>query len=147
VSLPDSEDFGNDLLAAMERDLKPLKEESEEILELDEELGEAMEDLLNLAWLAGIRSGQAQMHARATEKNPDVRAIAVERFETDLREILEQSAAVLELELSSTIAIWTLLHQAWLAGSRTCEAEMMGLYLEMQDDVAEEAREWLDEKD
>ncbi len=146
MSSPDSEDFGNDLLAAKERDLRPLREESEETLELDYDQGEAMEDLLNLAWVAGIRSGQAQMNARATEENPDVRAIAIERFETDFKDLLEQSAELLDLSLPSTISMWTLLHQAWMAGNRTCEAELLGLYLERQSDVAEEAREWLEGK-
>jgi hypothetical protein len=146
VSSPDREDFGNDLLAAKERDLRPLREESEVTLELDYDQGEAMEDLLNLAWFAGIRSGQAQMNARATKENPNVRAIAIEHFETDVRALLEQSADVLQLDLPSTINMWTLLHQAWMAGTRTCEAELIGLYLETQGDVAEEAREWLDEK-
>jgi hypothetical protein len=144
VSSPDSEDFGNDLLAAKERDLKPLLEEIEETLELDYDQGEAMEDFLNLAWFAGIRSGQAQMNARATEENPNVRAVAIEHFETDFKDLMEQSADLLQLSLPSTISMWALLHQAWMAGNRTCEAELMGLYLQMKSDVAEEAREWLD---
>lgn len=146
MSSSHSESFGDDLLAAKERDLQPLREETEEHLELDYEQGEAMEDFLTLAWIAGIRSGQAQMNARATEANADVRAIAIERFETDLKALLEQSAEQLHLSLPSTVAMWTLLHQAWMAGNRTCEAEMLGLYLEMNGDVAEEAREWLEKK-
>jgi hypothetical protein len=147
VSSPNSEDFGNDLVAAKERDLKPLRVESEEVLELDEEQAETLEDLLDLAWFAGIRSGQAQMNARVTEENPDVRAIAIERFETDLKGLLEHSAELLDLSLPSTISMWTLMHQAWTAGNRTCEAEMIGLYLEMKSDVAEEALHWLKRKE
>jgi hypothetical protein len=147
VSSPDSEDFSNDLVAAKERDLKPLRTESEEILDLDFEQAKALEDLLDLAWFAGIRSGQAQMDARVTEENPDIRAIAIERFETDLKALLEQSADLLNLSLSNTISMWTLMHHAWMAGNRTCEAEMVGLYLELNSDVAEEAQRWLESED
>ncbi len=146
MSSPNSEDFGNDLVAAKERDLKPLRAESAEVLELDCQQTEAMVELLDLAWFAGVRSGQAQMNARIREENADVRAIAIERFETDLKALLEQSAELLELSLPSTIDMWTLLHQAWMAGNRTCEAEMIGLYLEMKGDVAAEAQHWLDGK-
>jgi hypothetical protein len=144
VSSPDSEDFGNDLLAAKDRDLKPLLEESEEILDLDLRQTEAMEDFLTLAWFSGIRSGQAQMKARATEDEPDIRAVAISHFEADFKELMERSAEVLNLSLPGTISMWGLLHQAWLAGNRTCKAELMGLYLETQADVTEEARRWLD---
>jgi hypothetical protein len=146
VSSPDREDFGNDLLAAKERDLKPLLEEGEEDLGLDYDQVEALEDYLNLAWFSGLRAGQAQMDARATEKDPDIRAIAVRHFEADVKDLMEQSANMLGLSLTDTIAMWSLLHQAWMNGNRTCEAELMGLYLAMQGDVAEEARQWLEEK-
>lgn len=144
MSSPDSEDFGNDLLAAKERDLKPLREEGEEVLDLDYEQAELLDDFLALAWFSGIRSGQAQMQARATEENPDVRAVAVEHFEADFKDLMEQSADALNLSLPGTIKMWGLLHQAWMSGNRTCEAELMGLYLEKRTDVTEEARRWLE---
>ena len=43
--------------------------------------------------------------------------------------------------------MWGFLHQAWMAGNRTCEAEMMGLFMEVKSDVAAEALKWLEEKD
>lgn len=144
MSSPDREDFGNDLLTAKERDLKPLMEEGEEILELDYEQTEALEDFLTLAWFSGMRSGQAQMQARATEEKPDIRAVAVSHFEADFKHLMEQSADTLNRSLPETIGMWGLLHQAWMAGNRTCEAELMGLYLELKSDVAEEALNWLE---
>ncbi len=146
MSSPDREDFGHDLLAAKERDLKPLLEESED-LDLDYDQGEAIEDFLNLAWFSGIRSGQAQMNARATESKADVRAVAVAHFEADFKGLMEQSADTLNLSLPATITMWGLLHQAWMAGNRTCEAELMGLYMEKMGDVAKEALEWLEGKE
>lgn len=146
MSSPDREDFGNDLLAAKERDLKPLLEEGED-LELDYAQTEALEDFLNLAWFSGIRSGQAQMNERVTQSEPDVRAVAIHHFEADFKDLMEQSADTLNLSLPGTISMWGLLHQAWMAGNRTCKAELMGLYLETQTDITEEVRRWLEEED
>lgn len=143
---PNREDFGKDLLAARERDLKPLLKEGEE-LGLDYAQTEALEDFLNLAWFSGIRSGQAQMNERATKPEPDVRAIAIQHFEADFKDLMEQSADKLDLSLPGTITMWGLLHQAWMAGNRTCKAELMGLYLATQSDVTEEARRWLEGED
>jgi hypothetical protein len=122
--------MGKDLLAAKERDLRPLLEESSEILDLDYGQTEAMEDFLNLAWFSGSRSGHDQMNARATEPNPDLEAVA----------------DVLNLTIPRTINMWNYLHDAWMAGNRTCEAEMLALYLETQSDLGEEALQWLEEK-
>ncbi len=142
----DSEDFGNDLLAAKERDLKPLREESADQLDLDYEQTAALEDYLDLAWFSGTRSGHAQMQARATEPEPDIRAVAVESLESEFKVLMDESAETLNLTVPKTISMWNFLHQAWMAGNRTCEAELMGLYLELKSDVAEEALKWLEEE-
>jgi hypothetical protein len=146
VSSRDGEDLGNDLLAAKERDLKPLLEESAEILDLDYEQAEAMEDFLNLAWFSGTRSGRDQMEARATQQEPNVPAVAVARLESEFKELMERSADRLNLTLPRTINMWNYLHDAWMAGNRTCEAELMALYIELKSDVGAEARQWLEEK-
>ncbi len=136
----------NDLLAAKERDLKPLLEESSEILDLDYGQTEAMEDFLNLAWFSGTRSGRDQMNARATESDPDLEAVAVAHLKSDFKGLMDQSADALNLTVSRTINMWNYLHDAWMAGNRTCEAEMVALYLETQTDVGEEALKWLSER-
>jgi len=136
--------MGKDLLAAKERDLRPLLEESSEILDLDYGQTEAMEDFLTLAWFSGTRSGRDRMNARATEPNPDVEAVAVAHLKSDFKGLMDQSADVLNLTIPRTINMWNYLHDAWMAGNRTCEAEMMALYLETQSDVGEEALKWLD---
>lgn len=145
MSPRDSDEMGKDLLAAKERDLRPLLEESSEALDLDYEQTEAMEDFLTLAWFAGTRSGRDQMNARATEENPDIEAVAVSHLESDFKGLMDQSADTLNLTVPHTISMWKYLHSAWLAGNRTCENEMMALYLELTSDVGEEAREWLEE--
>jgi hypothetical protein len=136
-----------DLLAAKDRDLKPLLAESSEFLELDYGQTEAMEDFLDLAWVAGTRSGRDQMDARATQPKPDVKAIAVRRLEADFKALMEESADTLNLAVPRTITMWGYLHEAWMAGNRTCEAELMAMYLELRSDVGKEARQWLEEKD
>ena len=146
MSSLDSEDFEHDLLAAKERDLKPLREESGDFLDLDYEQTEEMDEFLELAWFAGIRAGQAQMDARATQRQPNLPAVAIKHFESDFKELMEESADTLNLSLASTIGMWGLLHQAWMAGNRTCEAELIALYLELKSDVVEEAQKWLGEK-
>jgi hypothetical protein len=138
--------MGNDLLAAKERDLRPLLDESSEILDLDYEQTEAMADFLTLAWFSGTRSGREQMQARATEPDPDIQAVAIRNLESDFKGLMDQSAEILNLTVPRTINMWNYLHEAWMAGNRTCEAQMMALYLEMKSDVGEEALKWLEEK-
>jgi hypothetical protein len=137
----------DDLLAAKERDLKPLLEESAEILDLDYRQTEAMEDFLTLAWFSGTRSGRDQMQARATEPEPDLQAVAVANLESEFKGLMDQSAEMLNLTVPRTISMWNYLHEAWMAGNRTCEAEMMALYLEHSSDVGEEARRWLQDRE
>lgn len=137
----------NDLLAAKERDLGPLLEASTAVLGLDRQQAETMEDFLNLAWFSGIRSGRDQMNARATERDPNLKAVAVANLKTEFKDLMDESAAALNLPIARTIEMWNYLHEAWMAGSRTCEAEMMALYLETQSDLGEEVLKWLEEKD
>jgi hypothetical protein len=136
--------MGRDLLAAKERDLTPLLEESSEILDLDYEQTEAMEDFLNLAWFSGTHSARDQMDARATTPNPNVEAAVIANLKFEFKGLMDESAATLNLTIPRTIEMWNYLHDAWMAGNRTCEAEMMALYLETQSDVGEEALKWLD---
>jgi len=138
--------MGRDLLAAKERDLEPLREESAHVLELDYDQTEVMEDFLDLAWFSGTRSGRDQMNARATQRNPDVKALAISNLQTEFKGLMHESADSLNLTVIGTITMWNYLHEAWLAGTRTCETEMMAIYLETQHDVGEEASKWLQER-
>jgi hypothetical protein len=146
VSSRDSEDLGSDLLAAKERDLQPLLDESAETLGLDYEQTEAMEGFLNLAWFSGTRFGRNQMQARTAQGEPDVPAVAISQLEAEFKALMEESADTLNLTVPRTIDMWNYLHEAWMAGNRTCEAEMTALYIETQSDVGAEALRWLEEK-
>ena len=143
----DGEDFGRDLLAAKERDLQPLLAECPSLLELDEEQTTAMEDFLNLAWVSGSRSAYDQMEARATQADPDLTAIAHKRFESEFKALMEEAAERLKLTVPETVSAWELLQKAWVAGKNTSGGELMRLYVEVNSDVPEEVRRWLEERE
>lgn len=142
----DGEEFGDDLLAAKERDLTPLREESGDLLDLDPEGALAMESFLEAAWFSGGRAGHDQLKARVTEPEPDIKAVAAGRLESDFKALMEHSAEQLNLSLRETITMWGLLHQAWMAGNRSYENELAALYIEVNTDVAEEVRKWLEDQ-
>jgi hypothetical protein len=144
VSFPGDRDFEDDLLSAKERDLKPLLEESVEALDLGYHELPEMERFLDEAWFSGTRSGHAQMRARAIARRHDVGPVRIDEIEAEFRALMEASADVLDLTMNQTICMWNLLGRAWAAGSRTCEAELTALFIELRSDVAEEALQWLE---
>lgn len=146
MSSPVSEDFENDILAAMERDLKPLVRESTDSLELDSSQLADMRGFLVEAWFGGTRSAHAQMHERATQRRFDVGVVGLEEFEASFKGLMEDSADTLNLTLPRTVTLWDILTRAWIAGTHSCEAELMALFIEMQSDVTEEALGWLEEQ-
>jgi hypothetical protein len=146
MSSPVSEDFENDILAAMERDLTPLVRESTDSLELDRCQLAAMRSFLVEAWFGGTRSAHAQMHERATQRRFDVGMVELEEFEASFRGLMEESANALNLTLPRTVTLWDILTRAWIAGAHSGEAELMAILIEMNSDVAEEALGWLEEQ-
>lgn len=146
MSPRDGEEFGEDLLAAKERDLAPLRGECIDLLDLDAAQSAAIETCLDSAWISGMRAGHDQMAAQATEDEPDIRAVAVARLESEFKALMEEAAELLNLSLTETISMWGLLHQAWMAGNRSGSAELMALYVELNTDVAEEVRRWLEDR-
>lgn len=146
MSPRDGEEFGEDLLAAKERDLAPLRERCAELLGLDADQTAAMDVSLDSAWFSGLRAGHDQMEARAKEPDPDIRAVAVAHLESEFKGLMETAAERLNLTLPETISMWGLLHEAWMAGNRSGSAELMALYVELNTDVAEEVRRWLEER-
>jgi hypothetical protein len=146
VSVAGSGDFQNDLLTAKERDLKPLLDESAEALDLDGDQTGEMERFLNDAWFSGTRTGHAQMRARVIARKHDVGPVRVEEIETEFKALMEESAETLNLTANLTICMWGFLGRAWTAGTHTCEAELMALFIETRSDVAEEAHQWLEDE-
>lgn len=141
-----SGDFANDLLVAKERDLKPLLEESADSLALNGDGMVTIETFLNEAWVSGTRTGQAQVHARAVKRQQMVDPVELEPIEAEFKDLMEASAEALNLTVNLTISMWNLLSRAWIAGTQTCEAELMALLIETRSDVAAEALQWLQEE-
>jgi hypothetical protein len=146
VSSRDSEDLGSDLLAAKQRELQPLLDESAAILEFDYEQTELMQGFLDLAWFSGSRSSRDHLEARATQRPPGAGPLPIARLETEFKALMEESADALNLTVSRTIRMWNYLHEAWLAGHRTCETELMALLIETRSDVGAEALKWLEDE-
>ncbi|HEU4393820.1 MAG TPA: hypothetical protein VFR04_09345 [Solirubrobacterales bacterium] len=147
MSLPGGGDFADDLLTAKERDLKPLLEESARSLDLDHRQSEKMARFLSDAWFFGSRNGHAQMRARVAARKFDIAPIRVEGIASEFRALMEASAEALDLTMGMTLCMWSILGRAWTAGTHTCEAELMALLVERDADVADEAREWLENED
>jgi hypothetical protein len=69
----------------------------------------------------------------------------MELLEANFKQLMHASADALNLTLPLTIQAWGILGRAWVAGARSCKAELMGLIMESQTDVAAEALKWLEE--
>jgi hypothetical protein len=138
-------DFRDDLLKAKQRDLSPLFEESFETLELDSDQERQMEIFLDEAWFGGTYTGHAQLVGWAQMKGKEVPPPDMKLLEANFKQLMHASADALNLTLPLTIQAWGILGRAWVAGARSCKAELMGLIMESQTDVAAEALKWLEE--
>lgn len=145
MPLPGNEDLRKDLLTAKERDLNPLVQESAASLQLDAGQVIQVETFLNEAWFSGTRTGHAQMVVRAIERRADVAPVGLDEVEADFQALMEESADTLNLTVHETINLWDYLGRAWIAGTRTCETEIMGRFLASRSDVGQEALDWLEE--
>jgi len=139
-------DFRDDLLAAKERDLVPLFEESTETLDLNTRQETRMEGFLDQAWFGGSFIGHTQMLGWAKSQGTEFPEPDMDAVEAEFKALMEVSASALELNLPSTIHAWGYLGKAWVAGVKTCKAELMAYVMETQTDVGEEALGWLREQ-
>ncbi len=146
MSSPHSEDFKDNLLNAKDRDLKPLLEESIDFLDLDYGQSVNMEGFLEAAWFSGTRTGHTQMYERALQGKHNIDPSRLAEIEAAFTGLMEESADTLNLSLPRTVHMWDIIGQAWIAGARSCETELMAMFIEMKSDVAREALDWLEEK-
>ncbi len=121
-------------------------QESAESLELYPGQVVQVETFLNEAWFSGTRTGHAQMTVRALERKVDVKPVGLEKIEADFQALMEESADTLNLTVDHTIDLWDFLGRAWIAGTRSCEAEIIARLIESRSDVAQEALDWLEER-
>jgi hypothetical protein len=146
VDLQDDGDFAKDLRSAKERDLRPLLQDSIDALELDSCKADRMESFLTEAWVHGTNASHAQILARTLQREATTGRAGIEKVETEFKALMEESADALNLTVDQTIVMWSYLGQAWIAGTHSCETEVMASLLETKSDVAEEALRWLEDE-
>lgn len=143
----DGSDIDAHFLTAEEVELRPLIAEAEESLALQTDGIADLEMFLSEAWFAGVRAGHSQMLTRATERKPPIAPLDMKPFEAEFQLLMERSAEALNLSVPRTVVAWDLLGRAWLAGTRSYQAEIAARLLERESDVGEEALEWLEERE
>lgn len=145
MSSLDGSDIDAHLLTAEEVELRPLIAEAEGSLALQTDGIADLEMFLSEAWFAGVRAGHTQMLTRATQRRPPIGPVDMKPFEAEFQSLMERAANALNLSVKRTILAWELLGRAWLAGTRSYQAEIAARLLERKSDVGKEALEWLDE--
>lgn len=145
MSSHEGADIDAHFLSAEEVEVRPLIAEAEESLELCSHGVVELETFLSEAWFSGVRAGHSQMLARATRREPPIGPVDMKPVEAELQSLMERSADALNLSMTHTILVWGLLGRAWIAGTRSYQAEVTAMVLEGDSDVAQEALEWLDE--
>ena len=118
-------------------------QESAQSLDLDAGQVEQVETFLNEAWFSGTRSGHAQMVVRTVERKARIKPVGLDEVEAEFKVLMEDSADTLNLTVHHTLDLWDFLGRAWIAGTRTCETEIMGSFIASRSDVAQEALDWL----
>jgi hypothetical protein len=123
--------------SAKEQDLKPLAEECAEALDLDRDRMAAMEAYLHEAWFFGLRTGHAVMvEAKMGQRDPEP---VILEMKGEFQDLMEQLADALDTTVGATIAAWTYLGRAWIAGARFWEVELSARLIEQQSGGFDEA--------
>jgi hypothetical protein len=123
--------------SAKEQDLKPLAEESAELLRLDSRQLVEMENYLHDAWFFGVRTGHAVMvetNMGQMDPTPVIRG-----RQDEFQELMERCAEALDTTVSATIQAWNYLGRAWIAGARFWEVEIAARLIESQTGGFEES--------
>jgi acyl-homoserine lactone acylase PvdQ len=114
--------------SAKERDLKPLAEESAQILDFDDEQAAAMESYLHEAWFFGVRTGHVVMvETKMGRTDPQPVILGMQ---DEFQEIMERLAEALNTTVGATIQAWNYLGRAWIAGARFWEVEIAARLIE-----------------
>jgi hypothetical protein len=131
------------VLTAKEQDLRPLAEESRELLEFDSRQAAAMEQFLHDAWFFGIRSGHLVM-VEGKMGTEDASA-AMPPIEEGFQELMEGMAEALNLTVSKTIGAWSYLSKAWLAGAHFWEVEIAARLIERTQGDFDDPMKWFED--
>lgn len=131
------------VLTAKEQDLKPLAEESAELLELDSRQLAEMEACLHDAWFFGIRTGHKVMVETKMGQTDPTPVIA--GMQDEFQELMERLGDALNTTVGATIQAWNYLGRAWIAGARFWEVEIAARLIEHQTGGFDEALRRLEE--
>lgn len=118
------------VLTARDQDLKPLLEESAEVLELDSAQVAAMETYLAKTWFFGVRTGHRVIaEAKLGDADP---APVILSMQDEFQDLMESLAEELNVTVGETIAAWNYLGRAWMAGARFWEVEIAARLIESE---------------
>jgi hypothetical protein len=125
---PGNDSLPTAVITAKEQDLKPLLEESGEALDLDAQQLTAMEDYLHKAWFFGVRTGHRVMvETKAGEADATPIILGMQ---DEFQDLMERLAEELNTTVGITIAAWSYLGRAWIAGARFWEVEIAARLIE-----------------
>jgi hypothetical protein len=123
-------------------------EEGADSLDLDGGQLVALERSLNEAWFFGARAGHAQgALARMAKRQAGPVPIDLDQIEAEFKVLMEEAADALNLSVEQTLRMWDFLTRAWVAGAKSCQAELNACVIELNSDVAQEALQWLQDEE
>lgn len=132
------------LFTAQDRDLKPLAEASAEVLRLDERQLTTMESFLRDAWFFGIRTGHRVMVETKMGHEGDPLEV-VASMQDEFQDLMEGLGEALDTSVGATIAAWSYLGQAWIAGAKFWEVEIAARLIEQEDGGFDRTLPWLED--
>jgi hypothetical protein len=126
------------VLAAQDRDLRPLAEESAEALDLDARQRVEMDSFLREAWFFGVRTGHRVMAETKMGREGDPLEV-VTPLQDEFRDLMERLGEALNITVSGTVTAWSYLGQAWIAGAGFWEVEIAARVIEAKTGGLEQA--------
>lgn len=132
------------VLAAQDRDLRPLAEASAEALELDARQRTTMDAFLHEAWFFGARTGhRAIVETKMAQEGGPLEVVS--GLQGEFQDLMERLGEALNLTVSGTVTAWSYLGQAWIAGANFWEVEIAARLIEARAGGLEEALRRLSE--
>ncbi len=140
---PGNDSLPTAVLTAKEQDLKPLSKECAETLELDDRQLATMEAYLHDAWFFGIRTGyKVMIETKMEEADP---SSVLAGMQDEFQKLMEDLADALNTTVGATVAAWSYLGRAWIAGAKFWEVEIAARLIEANTGGFEEMLRRLEE--
>jgi hypothetical protein len=139
----DDDSLPTAVLTGQEQDLKPLLEESIDVLDLDNRQAATMEDCLHEAWFLGIKTGHRVMIETKMGESDSMPVIL--SLQDEFQDVMERCAEGLNLTVQATIVAWNYLGQAWIAGAKFWEVEIAARLIEWQAGGSDGVLDWLED--